>query len=88
MILALNVRGSKQNWSFQTNNEENCSKGERQIRNKDPNNRKEAPTERGRGRWLTGGDEQQRSIHNNRGSGKAVQEGLGAEERIIRERQQ
>jgi len=26
VILALNVRGSKQNWSFQTSNEENCSK--------------------------------------------------------------
>jgi len=55
---------------------------------KKPNNRKEAHTKRGRGRWLTEGDEQQRSIQNSRGSGKAVQEGLGAEERIIRERQQ
>lgn len=86
--LALNVRGNKWNWSFQTNNEENYSKGERRIRNKDPNNRKEAHTNRGRGRWLTRGDEQQRSIQNSRGSGKAVQEVLEAEERIIRGRQQ
>jgi len=71
-----------------------AAKEERWIRNKDPNNGKEAqqqersPHQRGRGRWLTKGDEQQRSIQNSRGSGKAVQEGLEAEEKIIRERQQ